>query len=586
MEVPLKLRQVLGRPLTAPEMDDNLSALKTGITTLDDSVKLSLNDDGTLKDGAVTTAAKLANRVVTREKLALDALPVYEDTGTSDAYEISPSPAAVAYANRQVFIVRARNSNTGASTLKVNSLAAIPIRKAGSVELGANDIAERSMFAVVYYDNFFHLLSGTGSGGGSVNDLGGVNKYDSEGRTIPAAGGTEETFDHEFGKNPDGVNVSLVCVIAGDGAYQIGDAIPIGDVLDSATTGKQAFHVYSNITSVKVQRLAAATALYDMAGTELTEENWLLQVGAFTAENHGTVMRNSLEFAMRKVLGGVTYGPYLFYLAYGARLSKCHMQRLDMQKNVVRRLDYADDNQHPTGVVNMACFRRADGKDYAVWTSDKGVYTMPLADPSPTTWQPNQKWDNQTCSLFKPVWLVEAAGVISEIYAIASSYTGSTGPEVDSITLKKLSNAANYGTTLSLVHDSVVNNTEFKAWHTGASENSRIVLFQYNPVSKRIYVVTEEMLFMHIFRLTTDTNNFKDWWDLAETTRASKLSYEKTIVIPTGGNGIYAGMHVNFDLTTGVESSVTILGAPAATIGATTQSISSISLAPWQEERA
>lgn len=69
----LTLRQEKGSSLTVAEMDNNLRKLRDAIDANEQLTGVSLNTDGTLKDGAVSSTAKIADGVVTRAKLAADA---------------------------------------------------------------------------------------------------------------------------------------------------------------------------------------------------------------------------------------------------------------------------------------------------------------------------------------------------------------------------------------------------------------------------------------------------------------------------------------------------------------------------------
>jgi hypothetical protein len=83
------------------------------------------------------------------------------DTGSANAYVITPSPAITAYTTYQIFSFKATNANTTASTLNVNGLGTKTIKKgAGAFDLASGDIAS-GMIVVVEYDgtNFVMLNS-------------------------------------------------------------------------------------------------------------------------------------------------------------------------------------------------------------------------------------------------------------------------------------------------------------------------------------------------------------------------------------------------------------------------------------------
>lgn len=77
----------------------------------------------------------------------------------------------------------------------------------------------------------------------------------------------------------------------------------------------------------------------------------------------------------------------------------------------------------------------------------------------------------------------------------------------------------------------------------------------------RIYVITEFGLLVHIFRVAAGIDSLKDWFD-ASGTPESNLTYEKTIGIPTAGswsnNTEYDGFHIDIDVSTGEEKSISI----------------------------
>src|SRR5437879_687546 len=62
------------------------------------------------------------------------------DTGAANAYVISVNAAIVAYVDGQQFSFKASAANTTASTININSIGAISIRRADDSALSANDI--------------------------------------------------------------------------------------------------------------------------------------------------------------------------------------------------------------------------------------------------------------------------------------------------------------------------------------------------------------------------------------------------------------------------------------------------------------
>jgi hypothetical protein len=89
---------------------------------------------------------------------------VASDTGAADAYAIATAPVITAYSAGQVFIFKAANANTGASTLAVSGLASPKsIKKNGSVALVANDIKAGQVVVVVYDGTNMQMVSPIGT---------------------------------------------------------------------------------------------------------------------------------------------------------------------------------------------------------------------------------------------------------------------------------------------------------------------------------------------------------------------------------------------------------------------------------------
>ena len=72
------------------------------------------------------------------------------DTGSANTYAISLTPNETAYAAGQVFFFKSTNANSGASTLNVDSIGAIDIKKYHNVALVSGDIVQNQLIGVVY----------------------------------------------------------------------------------------------------------------------------------------------------------------------------------------------------------------------------------------------------------------------------------------------------------------------------------------------------------------------------------------------------------------------------------------------------
>jgi hypothetical protein len=87
--------------------------------------------------------------------------------GTANALTITLAPAPTAYtAGMTVRFSTGASANTGAATLNANGIGNAPMRKNG-VALINGDLPANTVMEAVYYNGFFHVISG---GGGSGSD--------------------------------------------------------------------------------------------------------------------------------------------------------------------------------------------------------------------------------------------------------------------------------------------------------------------------------------------------------------------------------------------------------------------------------
>lgn len=133
---------------------------------------------------AKTGSGSLASLAITPDKLRSTLLnDGVADTGSANAYAIAPSPALAAYAAYQIVSFVAGHTNTTASTVNVNSLGVIAIKKLGSLALVAGDIVAGMLVLLQYDGTNFQMLNPVGGtinatlstdttlGGGSPSDI-------------------------------------------------------------------------------------------------------------------------------------------------------------------------------------------------------------------------------------------------------------------------------------------------------------------------------------------------------------------------------------------------------------------------------
>ena len=141
---------------------------KDGSNAATGNLNAGSNKITALADGTAATDAATVQQVQSGQNTYA------VDTGVADAYVIAPSPAITAYAAGQTFRFRPGNSNTGASTIAINGLAAQDIVTNSTADLRAGDIALNGIYTIVYDGTRFRLQNPERETDGVfVNDSGG-----------------------------------------------------------------------------------------------------------------------------------------------------------------------------------------------------------------------------------------------------------------------------------------------------------------------------------------------------------------------------------------------------------------------------
>ncbi len=139
--------------------DDNFSEgiddclHKSGQNTATGNLPMGGNRHTGVGNAAALTDYASANDIINCS------LTYYADSGSADAYAITPSPAIASYAAGQTFIISAGNANTGASTLNVNGLGTQTILNPDGAALAANAITAGELFTVTYNGTAFQMTS-------------------------------------------------------------------------------------------------------------------------------------------------------------------------------------------------------------------------------------------------------------------------------------------------------------------------------------------------------------------------------------------------------------------------------------------
>lgn len=565
----LTTRTVKGSALSQAEVDANWNTIKNFMNAVASFFGTALNTDGTLKAGSVTTTA-LGSRVVGPANIMLNFLPFVLDTGSPGAYAVANVPALTQYSNGLVFFIKAGNNNSGATTLNVDGLGAVPIQKGNGLPLVANDIVQGQLFCVAYYAGVFQLLQpdqtggGSGSGGSSGNGSGfsGQTVYAPAAFALPGAN-LSVTLAHAMGATPTGYRAWLICNSAELG-YSVGDQVPIEEVTDGAHN--PAFGVQLEPINIVLTQFVSPPqipTLVASAGTltAITPANWSIIVIATLSTSSTVNLFPALDIEVSNPDGAYCYGTNLFYANLGKHSANTFLNYIDLTTGVVTKLDNAPAVPH-YHFLNVAPYRSTTHGNQLLFTADVGLFRLPLDNPGGAWTKVQFAGSNmKDWNTYKPAWIDEATNGPDNpiVYAVQSGAGSST-----TLAMRKLDVLANTavdypfngsgGTKMSLHNAGIVGGAAFTAYHSVAST---VLLFQYNPVKKRIYVITDETGLMHIFNLSLMSGDLKAWWLSGDYT---KLTYEKAMALG-GGAGMWADpsrdrYSVEFDLVTGQEKSV------------------------------
>lgn len=94
------------------------------------------------------------------------------DTGAANAYILTAATPYTTYTNGELVFFVPTNTNTGASTININGLGAIPIVTITGLPVGAGQITAGIMTELIYFNGSFQLLSIGNTFGASVGTFG------------------------------------------------------------------------------------------------------------------------------------------------------------------------------------------------------------------------------------------------------------------------------------------------------------------------------------------------------------------------------------------------------------------------------
>ena len=413
------------------------------------------------------------------------------------------------------------------------------------------------------------------------------------------------------------VNVGLLN-ISPEFGYAEGGVTPIEQFSDA--TGHPAFTVTVDDTNIYVAENCPGSGPYvtqvsDSSLNAITPANWQVKMFAFSPAPQTPLTEPACEVAVATPDSAVAWSNSLYVFNYGNASVKSYLSKIDRSNNNVTQLQtFGPGNSQALAIsyVNPALFRfGSDNVDRIVFTSNRGLFTWQLNPVTPPSVL--AKFGAVDLGRYKPIWvdestyttIVPAPPDASRSSEFPSFYLAGSGNDSASAgfnskfiggvlyywngsTYLKASSwpkaATGLTPTLSL-HvvgaGGIANGALFTAYHSVNA--ALILLFQYNPIKRRIYVVTNECGYLFIYNLSLfSSNDITAWWNQPDATRYPQLTLEKVVAIAGGGaawfpNGLRDRINVEYDTDTGDELSV------CYTRVNNTSFLGSVTRAPWRE---
>ena len=229
--------------------------------------------------------------------------------GVANAYTITLSPASPganqAYRTGVCYAFVANLSNTGATTVDVDTRGVKAITKFGTAPLVAGDMVSGQMCVVVYDGTRFQLLN-PGFNVGPVNFSPGIDRQFLRTNATPATvwesgyitavasylaiplPGATASFAHGMSVIPLSWSIGIICItndttLATDSQYLVGDFIPGNELLFS--TSESMFTTYANSSVIAMVRFNALFAIYVRSKTTgalslINEAKWQVMARA------------------------------------------------------------------------------------------------------------------------------------------------------------------------------------------------------------------------------------------------------------------------------------------------------------------
>lgn len=221
-----------------------------------------------LEAGSLTTSMNGSNVSLGSIRPTNDGLPknykyglhtYAADSGSTDAYVVTLSPTPVSLETGMEIKFKATNANTGASTLNVNSIGAITIKKNNDVDLAIGDIEATQIVKVIYDGTNFQMVSQTGNSISFDTPLAVVASASSAAE-IRLPEDTDNGSNYIGIKSPPAITTTTTFILPDgdgtsgqvqktDGSATLSWTTPYGELVDTQTASSSATITFINLSS-------------------------------------------------------------------------------------------------------------------------------------------------------------------------------------------------------------------------------------------------------------------------------------------------------------------------------------------------
>jgi hypothetical protein len=375
------------------------------------------------------------------------------------------------------------------------------------------------------------------------------------------AQGDVHTFSHGFGAQPTlPVKVTLVNVVAdGTTGHSPGDEVPIHTAFESGFANP-AYGVTVTNTAILVRREATTIQIPHKSTGALVnlgaEASWQMRATAARGVNLPSISFPASTFTVANPMFGISYGNQLYINHFDRFSQRTFLSRCDMSTNQVTLLHGYNPGVYHGRPSILRLLDGATPRDVLFTADHLGVRRMPLHT------------DVETVAMSGNFagWIVAEAAVGSGGYANPDLLTVVTGYELHHATTtqwlatRRTHNGASYTSVNEaainlLGATTIVNHAAFLQYHPSSSH---ILGFMYNPVKRRLYLVTNNSGYLFVFRLTGATGLFS-WWTGAPV--MSELEFEKPLLLAGAGGDAWGApesesFSLDYDTVSGNERAI------------------------------